>query len=467
MKKLIAQSKTYYRSCQAKPKKEPNNRNKHSLCIKPTSIKSLNKQSAIQLAEYFLSYTENQRLSLDILLNMTGKYSIVTPSQSWIAKQVECTPRTIVTATNRLSDRNHIKKIKRDWLKIDTKKRIYVSKTCIYERTAELNKDIKFLSKYLPKKSKIYKKLVSWIPSLIVSLCFFFTPPLRSSYKKINIDYVSSKSRSFYGLDNHQIAKIYKNKEILPTRTLSKKEYPLSKLPKTHPANIHYEDYPYAKFKNNSLSISAVLGDIGMGNESPEMGSSIDLRFCTDSNYRSLNEKDRKVAEGYCSVRKIGKSFYEYEKSLINRGFCYKIWHYNEVSSTPLTDKQVQIIKSFSQDIINYIKTILSERPDKKTDFAWIFNACIARCKAMDMTNNEIRDLLKKNGYSYFHLLEPNKKSYTHNKKYPYKNVNQTRRKPPEFKEPLPSNDKLNQTFVNWFKGENTLDKLRAKMVKD
>ena len=219
MTKLITQSKTYYRSSQEKTSKTPRNLYKHPVCIKPTSIKSLNKQSAIQLAEYFLSYTENQRLSLDILLNMTGKYSIVTPSQSWIAKQVECTPRTIVTATNRLSDRNHIKKIKRDWLKIDTKKRIYVSKTCIYERTAELNKDIKFLSKYLPKKSKIYKKLVSWIPSLIVSLCFFFTPPLRSSYKKINIDYVSSKSRSFYGLDNHQIAKIYKNKEILPTTT--------------------------------------------------------------------------------------------------------------------------------------------------------------------------------------------------------------------------------------------------------
>ncbi len=466
MTKLITQSKTYYRSSQEKTSKTPRNLYKHPVCIKPTSIKSLNKQSAIQLAEYFLSYTENQRLSLDILLNMTGKYSIVTPSQSWIAKQVECTPRTIVTATNRLSDRNHIKKIKRDWLKIDTKKRIYVSKTCIYERTAELNKDIKFLSKYLPKKSKIYKKLVSWIPSLIVSLCFFFTPPLRSSYKKINIDYVSSKSRSFYGLDNHQIAKIYKNKEILPTTTPYKLNDPSFKLPKTHPANIHYEDYPYAKFKNNSLSISAVLGDIGMGNESPEKGSSIDPRFCKKSYFRSLTDKEKIAAHRYCRGKRLYGSVAEYEELLINLGKSKQVWLFNVPSDTILSEKDVQLIKSLPQPIVYYLKQLLFNRPDRKNDMLWIMDACIVRCKKMNIPNNEIKSLLRKYGYNDSRFLEPNKTSYKSNT-YRYQRTDNIEEKnQPETIGEFPSDDQLPQGFKNMIPLA-IRDKLRAKMVKD
>jgi len=463
MNKTITQSKTHSRLSQAKSQKEPRNLNKDSLCIKNHSLKSINKQLAISKAEDYLSLTITQRRILDLLINMTGKYSNVVPAMSWIAEQIGCTVRTVVTATNVLHDQGYITKNYRGWFKVNKKKKLFISRPCKYKDTQKIKDDMKFLSKYLPKNSKIYRKLVKWIPALITVLCIIFTPTLKSSYNINKSSYIRRDIPTVFGQDNYSISKIYKDKEILPTTTLSKGAPPLI-LPKNHPANIHFEDDPYSQFKNRSLSISVFKESRSMENSNklPKKGNTIDPRFCTASDYQSLQNDQQCIAHRYCRGRRLYGSVAEYEKELININKSDNIWLLNIPSDTILTENDVQLIKSLPQQVVYYLKQLLSKRPDRKNDMAWIMDACIARCKSMNIPKNEIRDLLRKHGYNYIHLLEPNKKSFIKRGRYPYKSVQQTTKKPKEIKGKFPTDERLSPKALA-FLGTELLEQLRNK----
>ena len=62
-----------------------------------------------------------------------------------------------------------------------------------------------------------------------------------------------------------------------------------------------------------------------------------------------------------------------------------------------LTPKQVSIIKSFPREIIQYIKNALHSVPERKNDFKWIYESCIAECKVRNLS---IDSILNKNGFN-------------------------------------------------------------------
>jgi hypothetical protein len=62
-----------------------------------------------------------------------------------------------------------------------------------------------------------------------------------------------------------------------------------------------------------------------------------------------------------------------------------------------LTPNQVETIKSFPSEIVQYARKCLHSHPERKNNFQWIYESCIAECK---VRNLQIEDTLLKHGYN-------------------------------------------------------------------
>jgi len=309
--------------------------------------RSLYRQLASSVATFYTKFTKNQAKVINLIISMISRYQPqdIVPSQGWIAKQIGCDLRTVNRAFAILNKFGIISKKGRGWRVC--KKDNFKSMTCEYSIGKSLSKDMEFIHTYLPRSGEHITKLLESIPALLKAFSFFVVLTSLAFNSKINIvSYMSQRSKeiTIFGQSSYEISKIYEEKRISPTTTVP---MPTSFVGiDKHPGNIynakHHHYHP-----NNIREL-------------------IHVGFLT---------RKREYVRSFCD-KNIGE----------------------DVVSTKFTPEQIKTIKSFPDVVIQEIKKELQLLPDKKSDFDWIYEQCISRCK---MKNLPITNLLKKHEYTH------------------------------------------------------------------
>ena len=423
MKQLITQLNAYLCPSQVKSKKTFRNQNKPSPPIELPALKKLRRLEASARASFYTNMLHSRKGVLHTLLNLNLKYKEVIPSQAWLADELDYTVRTINTAARELDELGIIDKKSRGWNVVDVKSNTYKSKTCSYLYGEKFVKDMEFISKNDTSSSRNLAKLFKAIPAIHSYFKTFFLLTLlflNNSYSRSNNNYNTKKSVTFFGQDNHEIAEIYKNKEILPTTSVPTHASILSVLEETHPANIYQiqedSDYPYTP-ENRGEMLKDKLKYLDKKEhqeckaEEPKKGKTeailadkrIDLRYCSEVVYKFIKYKYKEIIHHYHEARMSGKysCIDEYEKHLVYNGRTDLIYNPSNVL-TDLTDEEISIIKSFPEGTIEYVKIRLKAVPRNKNSFKWICDTMIAKC---EKDNIDIKDLLEKHGFNNKHII--------------------------------------------------------------
>ena len=373
--------------------------------------KNLKKELSRHIVRNYLSLTGSQKNVLNLIIEMTKRYGTsVIPSQKWIANDINYCLRSVNGAAAKLNKLGIINKRNRGWKIVNTKQNIFKSKTCEYDQSKNFIDDMKFIRKNMSPNNPLLRKLISQVPAIqkvILALCLLTNLFLNYSNLKSNIKSIQEEEITFFGQSSYDISKKYEELEILPTSTLSKDTTLTSVLCPEHPGNVFIKPYPYNK--QNNIARWRMNMDSQKRND-------VDLRFCTKEQFNSLSYEDQQIASRYFTGKRTYGSVEAYETSLKKRYLCDKIWKYIKDSSVSLSNEEIEIVKSFPREAIEYIKDRLYEHQDKKNDFNWICGSCIAWCKVHELP---IKDLLKKYGYYYSYLVENAPKTYK-SKSYPY-----------------------------------------------
>jgi len=341
------------RLSQAKSKKPFKNRVKQPLSLKSLS-KPLKKRETRSRAAFYTDLSKCQKNILSIIISLNYKYKESIPSQFWIAKELGCTIRTVNGALAKFHELGIIDKKNRGWKLVSPKSNLFKSKTCEYKCGKKLLADMKFIGKNSKKTDKHIVKLLDLIPALRHILWGFFLLTvlnLNIGYLNSNIKYIQRRNIVVYGQDNYETIKESRNLKKLPTFTLSVGKELNSVLPEVHPGNICYNKYNYTRYNIECIKkfyISAIKRE------------GLDLRYCTEKDYKKLSYEDRIIASRYYSGRKIYGSVSAYEDFLRKKGLYNKLWRRGNNTYTLSQDQKIE--KELAQVNKEY-KKIQEEKP--------------------------------------------------------------------------------------------------------
>lgn len=402
------------------------------------TYKQLMKMEAKKIASLYLKLTRSTTSILEYIMSMKRKYSWfpLIPRQITIAKAVGCSLCTVNRALKRLAQLNIITKRSRGWRIVSPETNTFKSNTCFLNSSPQLKKDMWLLTKFLPKNTPILGKLISRIPSLKCIIPLFAILTNIYSLKmnmNINNKYIRNettisfyKKSSFQDNLNHKVDLMTQTCVSLPTSTLpitSKSTNTFGERP-TVPVQ-----YTIQTQKSESLKFK-----------------SKDLRFCTEENFKYLNDYDKQIASRYFTGKKMYGSIEEYDCALEKLSQSGRP---GPEVFTPvpkdyiLSTEEIAIIKAFPSQAVYYVKTLLQQHPCKKNDFNWIYITLINYSK---MNNLDIKDLLKKYNFNYQHLYktyEPNQ----FNTLYPYKTF-KPQTNPQQLDSTPVDNTKINPNFL-------------------
>lgn len=312
------------------------------------------------------------------LISMCNSYISITPSQQFLANTSSCSLRTVSYVTKELNDLNIIKKRKRGWFKVDPESNTFIARTCEYSLGKQFIADMKYIYKYSSKSDPLLLKLISRIPSLqriFDAFCVVYNLIFKKYINYINKESLKDNKLSLQVLNQKDFFLKKRINEELHTSTLSSlySEVDYNDLPPLD--TIEYSQHDYMQFYSRKA------------------GMEVDLRYCTENDYIRLSQTDKKIAHRYFYGRRFYKSVSNYENNLKKVGQQDKIWYKN---TTKLTAEQVNTIKKFPQQILDYIKQELRKNTKHVNDYNWIYYNCIDKCK---MENLDIRNLLYKHGF--------------------------------------------------------------------
>ena len=437
MNKLQKHLKTYFRQSQVKIKKAFRNQGKPELSLQKPNLKHLKRLEASAKAYFYINLNKSLRAIVHRLTPMFLRYGEnVVPSQGWIAGKTDYSLRTTHGALKDLDQLKIIKKKSRGWRAVDVENKVFVSNTCAYSLDEGVVSDLKFIAKYDSSSTRLIKKIIEAIPAmhkLFMSFCVLSSLFLNNSYLRNTNKYIRREEITIFGQDNYEIAQIYKNKEILPTTTLTTHTSIVSVLEETHPGNIFYESYPYNKKYIEDLS-HLKLNNLKRGN--------MDIRFCDKSQYAKLGYEDQKIAERYYNGRKTYGTVFDYEERLKALGKSKMIWK-PPVNNNKLTNEQVDIIKSYAIEHIQYVKDKLKSYPENKNNFQWIHDILKSRHK---MNSSQLKNLLKDNGFNHNHISNDQYKTSHERKGYPYQPYKPQKVEQPCEPSPI-DNTEVNENF--------------------
>lgn len=348
---------------------------RHQACAKDFTKKLISK------SPYFKALL-NKLLDFCI----TYKNLKVSPSQIFLAERLGCTERWVNHLTGVFHKLGFINKKDRGWDIVHVESGTFIKKTCEYTFTRNLSSKIKFIYKNLPKGDPLWSELYKSIPAIGRFIRQYFLVSfiyLNTGYLINNNNSIQSKELTIFGQNDYEISKKYEKEEIFPTSTLSVPQY---HMPVDHPFNTYEEHYPYNKY-NIQSRVKLMIKDKMMNN--------IDLRFCSDSDYKKLDHEDQKIASNYCNGKKLYGSIQLYENSLHKRNLSSKIWKPRFPIVNMAADK-LKLIQKFPEVVKQDCRYILKKFPNEAKNYNWILDYGLTRCK---MRNLSTREILKKNGF--------------------------------------------------------------------
>ena len=380
------------------------------------------RQASTRASLYYKMTSKSKKL-LNKMLDLSFRYNNgeVFPSQGWLSEETDCSLRTVNSTLGYLSFCGIINKEQRGWRAVNPPINLYKSKTCLYSIGSRLREDIKFITKNVSKTSSILKNLIKAIPALegmILSFCVLTSIYLNNEYLNDYFNYKRSSEITIFGQYNTDISGIYKKNEDLRLESMPEST---GELCPNDPLNYYYEDSSYTdsnvKEKSEMVEEERNSGKLQRITQKSEEGIG-DIRFLSSEHkFNKLSREDKATARRYLIERIKRGTVLAYDEYLLYIHKEYLICNPPE-DALSLTKMEINIIKLFSEDDIQFVKRKLKRFSENKNSFEWIYNILKYRSK---INMAEFKKTLRAKGLLHKHIFAIELESAVERSDYRYR----------------------------------------------
>lgn len=423
MQKLQHQLNSHLRQSQVKSNKLPRTPYKLPVAIGSIVKKQKgaeNKAKAIEAtnkASYYIDMLRSRQGLMNKLVPMIAGYDEIVPSQGWLASEVDYCLKTAFNGLKELNQLDIIKKVGRGWRAINPKFKVFVSNTCSYSFGNRFKEDMKFIADNDNSYRQNIKKLFAAIPALylyfksvyVLNDLFHYYIALKGNN---NTKGNGINSKNYVNIE--EISEIYKKNRYSLVSSVSEHAEELClngsavdkyvrELGLNDQVNVYHKEHKYTdenvKEKkgmiNEQIRIEQRItqkGEEGIG----------DIRFLfSEHKFNKLSREDKATAKRYLTERIKRGTVLAYDEYLLSVRKKYLICNPPE-DALPLTKMEIDIIKLFSEDDIQFVKKKLKRFPENKNSFEWIYDILKHRSK---INMAEFKKSLRAKGLLHKHIF--------------------------------------------------------------